>query len=492
MPKKEIRLQYSGFVIFATKLLSVATGLIFQFMIARSTTGSEYDLWFNMNDMLGYFTLLAGVLPFWVMRFVARDKEGAARTGLLANLTISVIATFIYLSVISLIITTLGISGNYLFFYFIASIQILELYSIGLLEACLHATIPQAIGYGLILQQFCRVVLGYVLIIEFRQPLIGAVLSTIVAFTIQIAYYSKLLVEELKKRIKWEYVKEWLKGSVANIYNVVGNQIAALIFIILFAYGGEGARGRYGAATQIANVITYSSFLAYALYPKLLAERRREDITTSLKMVLMFALPMAAGAIALSDSYITILRTEFPDAAPVLVVLAIDALFSTVSGLFNAVLFGVETVDKDAKISFKELAKSRLFITFSFPYLHSAITLPITFNVLTSYTKDQPLQSALSVSIINSSAHFAMFILLYVLIRKMVKLDIPWKNIAKYIFASAVMATILFVIPHPTRISLTLATTAVGGIIYLALLMAIDKEARTLPRSIWQEIKGKI
>jgi len=492
LPKKEIRLQYSGFVIFATKLLSVATGLIFQFMIARSTTGSEYDLWFNMNDMLGYFTLLAGVLPFWVMRFVARDKEGAARTGLLANLTISVIATFIYLSVISLIITTLGISGNYLFFYFIASIQILELYSIGLLEACLHATIPQAIGYGLILQQFCRVVLGYVLIIEFRQPLIGAVLSTIVAFTIQIAYYSKLLVEELKKRIKWEYVKEWLKGSVANIYNVVGNQIAALIFIILFAYGGEGARGRYGAATQIANVITYSSFLAYALYPKLLAERRREDITTSLKMVLMFALPMAAGAIALSDSYITILRTEFPDAAPVLVVLAIDALFSTVSGLFNAVLFGVETVDKDAKISFKELAKSRLFITFSFPYLHSAITLPITFNVLTSYTKDQPLQSALSVSIINSSAHFAMFILLYVLIRKMVKLDIPWKNIAKYIFASAVMATILFVIPHPTRISLTLATTAVGGIIYLALLMAIDKEARTLPRSIWQEIKGKI
>ena len=492
MTKKEIRLQYSGFIIFVTKLLSVATGLIFQFMIARSTTGPEYDLWFNMSDMLGYFTLLAGVLPFWVMRFVARDKEGAARTGLLANLTISVIATLIYLSIIPLIISTLGISGNYLFFYLIASTQILELYSIGLLEACLHATIPQAIGYGLIVQQFCRVILGYVLIIEFRQPLIGAVLSTIVAFTIQIAYYSKLLVEELKKRIKWEYVKEWLKGSVANIYNVVGNQIAALIFIILFVYGGEGARGRYGAATQIASVITYSSYLAFALYPKLLTERRREDITTSLKMVLMFALPMAAGAIALSDSYITILRVEFPDAAPVLVVLAIDALITTISGLYSAVLFGVETVDENAKISFKELAKSRLFIAFSFPYLHSAITLPITFNVLTNYTNGQPLQSALSVSIINSSARFAMFILLYALVRKMVKVDIPWRNIAKYVFASAVMATILFVIPHPTRISLTLATTAIGGIIYIALIMAIDKEARALPRSIWKEIKGKI
>jgi hypothetical protein len=31
LAKKEIRLQYSGFVIFAAKLLSIATGLAFQF-----------------------------------------------------------------------------------------------------------------------------------------------------------------------------------------------------------------------------------------------------------------------------------------------------------------------------------------------------------------------------------------------------------------------------------------------------------------------------
>jgi hypothetical protein len=42
---------------------------------------------------------------------------------------------------------------------------------------------------------------------------------------------------------------------------------------MLFAYGGEAARGNYGAAAEIANVITSSSFLAFALYPKLLAEK---------------------------------------------------------------------------------------------------------------------------------------------------------------------------------------------------------------------------
>jgi len=38
------------------------------------------------------------------------------------------------------------------------------------------------------------------------------------------------------------------------------------------------------------------------------------------------------------------------------------------------------------------------------------------------------------------------------------------------------MATVLFTIPPPTRIYLTLIAAAAGGIVYLAMLMAIDKE----------------
>ncbi|MEM3640455.1 MAG: hypothetical protein QXH37_00805 [Candidatus Bathyarchaeia archaeon] len=495
MQKKEIRLEYTGFVIFASKLLSVATGLIFQFMIARSTTKLQYDLWFNINDILAYFTLLTGVLPFWVMRFVARGKEGAAKTGLLANLTVSIVATVIYLSLIPLVTSALGITEKYdpqfLLLYFVAALQIMELYTIGLLEACLQARMPQTVGYGLLIQQFCKVIFGYVLIIQFGQPLLGAIVGVIAAVALQITYYLKLLVQELRQQVRWEYVKEWLKGSLVNIYNVVGNQIAALIFIMLFIYGGEGARGRYGAAAQIANVITYSSFLAFALYPKLLAERKSKDITTSLKMVLMFALPLTAGAMAIPDSYITLLRLEYPDAAPVLVVLALDSLILTLSGLFSSVLYGVETVDESAKISFKKLAKSRLFFAFSLPYIHSAITIPSSFFLLTTYVQNQPTPAALAVSVINSLAHFLMFLVLYVIVRKMIKIEIPWLNIARYLFAAAIMGTILYVLPHPTRISTTLVMTALGGIIYLAALMAIDKEARALPKAVWQEINPK-
>jgi O-antigen/teichoic acid export membrane protein len=136
------------------------------------------------------------------------------------------------------------------------------------------------------------------------------VVAWLAAYAPQIVYYVKLLAQELKQRIELEYVKEWLKGSIINIYNVVGNQIAVYIFILLFIYGGENGRGELGAGATIVNVITYSSFLAYALYPKLLRERKSEDITTSLKMVLMFAIPLTVGGIALSDSYITMLTDK--------------------------------------------------------------------------------------------------------------------------------------------------------------------------------------
>ncbi|MEM3443111.1 MAG: hypothetical protein QXM86_04560 [Candidatus Bathyarchaeia archaeon] len=109
MAKNEIRLQYSGFIIFAAKLFSVVSGLAFQFMIARNTTTEEYGLWFNISDILGYFTLLAGVLPFWSMRFVARGKMGAAKTGVVANLVISVAATAFYLSIVPFITSLLNI-----------------------------------------------------------------------------------------------------------------------------------------------------------------------------------------------------------------------------------------------------------------------------------------------------------------------------------------------------------------------------------------------
>jgi hypothetical protein len=53
------------------------------------------------------------------------------------------------------------------------------------------------------------------------------------------------------------------------------------------------------------------------------------------------------------------------------------------------------------------------------------------------------------------------------------------------------MGIVLVLLPHTNRISTTLIWTAMGGLVYLALLMAIDKEARRLPKAVLKEIRGK-
>jgi len=502
--KSDIRLQYSGFVIFAAKMLSVITGLMFQFMVAWSTTEEQYGIWFNINDVLAYFTILVGVAPFWVMRFVARGKEGSTKTGFVTNLAVSAISTIVYLAFIPFFLPMLGISGDFLPVYLIASLQIVELYLLTLFEGCLQATTPHAIGYGLLVQQVSKVVLGYLLIVQMGQPLMGALVATIVAISIQIVYYFRLLAGQFKQKIQWGYIKQWVKGSVANIYNVIGVQLSAYIFILLYDMGGDGGRGRYGAAATITNVISYASVLAFALYPKLLADRKKEDITTALKMVLMFAIPMTIVAVVMSDSYITLLRRDYPDASIVLVVSAVDTLIMVTINILSAVLYGMERVDQDKEISFKALVKSKMFIAFSLPYVQAAITLPLTYYMLTTYAFNQPLQAALYVSISLLVARIVMFIIMYAATRKSVKIDIPWKSIPKYVLASAVMAAVLFLLPHPTGVSVAadtmdiifnigqvLVLTGIGAAVYIAIIMAIDKEARMLPKSMLQEVRGK-
>jgi len=490
--KKEIRLQYSGFIIFAAKMLSVATGMIFILLLTRNITKEQYGIWSNISDLMAYFMLLNAAFPFWTTRFVARGKEGAAKTGFIANLIIALIAAAFYIPLVPVITSTLNIGESYIILYFIASAPIIEGYLISVLEACLQAKKPQAVGYGLLVGELCKIILAYVLIVKFQQLLLGAMMSILTAFSIQIMYYIKLVSGDLKQKIRWDYVKEWLKGSVSNIYSAAGNQIAAFIFMLLIIYGGKAARGDYAAAATIANIITYSSFLSFALYPKLLAENSLEDVTTSLKMVLMFAIPMTAGAMAMPDSFLTILDEPYREAAPVLFLLAIDAFIATISGFFTSVLFGVEKLDEKAKIPLKQLAKSNIFKVFTLPYIHSAITLPTTFYVLTNFALNQPVQAALYVTIINMTARFAMFLVVYAIVRKTVTTVIPWRSIAKFVFASAVMASMLFLIPHPEKLTPTIGVAIFGGLVYLALLTAIDKEARLLIASIWLEIKKEI
>ncbi len=486
MVKTEIRLKYSGLIVFVSYLVSVATGLAFVLMITRNVSTEEFGIWGNINDLRNYFILLSGIVPFWATRFIAREHAGSAKTGLIANIFISVAATSIYLALVPIILPVLQISSMYTILYIIVAAEILELHIMSALEAVLRAKQPQSIGYALLIFEVCKVFLGFMFILQLKLGLQGALYSIIISYGIKIAFYMKLTEKELKESAKWGHLKEWLKAAPINIYNIVGNRIAAFSLILLFFYGGELARAYHGAAATFTGIIGYSSLLAFALYPRLLSESSNKDVSVSLRLVMTFAIPMTVGVMALSDSYLTILKVDFAEARPVLLLLAINVLCLTLSQIFDTVVLGTERLDVKAKIAFRKLVKSRLFLLFTLPYIQSAITLPTIFVILTSIAKTS-LEAATYLALITLLTSSAMLIVKYLIARKCLAFNFPWNSVFKYILASAAMATVLLVTPPPTRLSTTVAFTLLGAAIYLTILVLIDKEAKSLMKATLEE-----
>ena len=491
MVNGEVRLKYSGIVIFLARLLSVGTGLVFTLMVTRSLSSEIFGIYGNLSDVLAYFALATGIFPFWAVRFAARDHKGSLSTVLLANIAIAVPSSIIYLVLLPTVLPILQVSIDYMVVYLLISIQIIENYVLTAIEAMLQAKKPQTIGFGLIVHETSKVCMGYVLILLFEKGLFGVVFSIIMAIFLQLLFYIKTIIPALHEKINWSYAKEWIKASPFNMYGILGQRLADSILLLLFIYGGKVARGYYGAAFTIANIVGYSSLIGYALYPRLLSKTQPEDITSSLKMVLMFAMPMTFGAIIMADSLLTILNIEYSAAIPILVLLSIDMLISCFSSVFGSVVYGAERLDAEAKIPLRKMIKSKLFLLLSLPYIQAAISLPLAYYAL-NYVAATAVDSAFFIASIILVIDSGLITIRYILAQKSLPFRMPLKQILKYVGAAAAMALLLYVLPRPTRLTMTVALTLLGGCAYFVVLVVIDSESRGVVRDVLKEILRKI
>lgn len=208
--KNQIRVQYSGFIIFASQILSIATGLIFTLLLTRNMSTAEYGIWTNIFDYTAYFWLFSRVLPFWATRFMARSKEGTVKTSTIAQLTIALISTVIYLPAIVLISNAIGTQA-YLLIYLIAGLYIFDFYMVAVFEGVLRSQRPQVIGYGLLIEEVVKVSIALVVIVGFSQLFLGAILALVVSALVQVFYYLGLLRDEFKQKINWGTLKSGLR-----------------------------------------------------------------------------------------------------------------------------------------------------------------------------------------------------------------------------------------------------------------------------------------
>jgi len=481
---QRIRLRYSGLTYFASKAFSILTGFIFVIAVTRNISSHDFGVWQNIGDMVGYFVILSGVIPGWVTRYVARDQENAATTGLLTNFAISIpfLVAWIYFAP-----EFAKIADSQSLYYTLAFLMILGTYLKPALEGIAQAKKPQLLGQDVVVHETTMVSFGIVLVMVLKLGLLGALVAVISSNFVDVVFYVIRLRDILGGGTHWGYLRSWLKASSVSVYGMVGDRLVSTNMILLIIYGGATARALFGAANAVAVVISYSSALAVGLYPKLLAGGSADDVETSMKLTFMFAIPMVAGTIVLAEPLLSILNPVYRSAAPALYLMAISFLPWCLSTLLDGVLTGTERIDQT---SFRiiDLVKSRLSLPASLAYLYAAITLPVTYFVLAELKPD-PSQAALYVVAIGYLGTPVVLTIRYLVARKHVMFKLPLAAFAKYCLASLIMTMVLLQIELPAKISFILPEVTLGGAIYFAALLVLDSETRKLFKDVITELR---
>lgn len=448
----------------------------------------DFGIWQNIGDILGYVTLLAGIIPFSVIRYIARGYEDAGKTGIIANILLALPLTAIFILLSPFFASLIG--ANVLYFQ-VASLQILLFYLLQVTQGIIHAKLPHVLGYGTIIFEITKIALGVFLVVYLGTGLLGAITAVVISQTILNLFYLTAILSYLKQKVNWGYLHVWWKISFINLYSILGERLGSLGLILLILKWGTLARAYVGAAMTIAIMVNYSNALAIALYPKLLAKSDSTSVEMALKMTMLFAIPMTGGIIILSDSLLTVLKPDYATASIVLCIYAIINLINCLSSILNTVTIATEKIDFNENITLRGLIKSKLFLLPSLTYLNLILYLIPLFVLLTNFTSE-PLQAALYTSLVDIIAAMPIFLLRYKIAKKSLPFNLPWKNLARYSISTALMMIILSQITLNATLSRVLILILVGITIYFSVILTIDSETRDLLRTTVNFLQKKV
>jgi len=450
-------------------------------------TTHEFGVWQNIADLQGYFTVFATALPSWQVRYLARGRREAGKTGILLNLLLSLPFAVAFLTLSPIFAKTFATSTIY---YALAALQVVELYLIPSAEGLSQALKPQVLGYVQVLREIVKLGVGVPLIIVFKLGILGAIVAVAVMYGFDITYLLYSFKDLLREKLRLELAKDWARGSLFTLYGTIAGKLWAFDALILITVVGVEARALYGAAAVIGSLITYPIALSIGLYPRLLAGGGRKEIETIIKTTYLFALPMAAGAIVYAESFLTILNPAYIPAKTILTLIAVTAFFACFSSILDTVIYGLEKVDLAGKLTFRELLKSNFFRLPTIWYLLSSAYLPIVY-IVTSYASYDPIKGTLRFVAVNLVFTLIGVVIRYRISRRVIHYAIP-KDLFKYLAATLVMAAILYLLPAPKRIITTFSAVSFGAIIYFGTLVLIDPETRGLIRFVLFRAKKKL
>ncbi len=491
-----ISLRRTGLVVFAARIASIFSGLVFLVMMTRSLSDQQFGLYEVITDIVTFAAYPAGLAAFWATRDIARGKM-SGRTAVVLNLALSSLGIVFYLALSYF--SAAKISSASIDTLLFAVILVPVAYFNQAANAVVQGHRPVVLGYAVIFSEAAKLLVAYPLLIVYKVGIEGVIVAVLVANIAQGVSSVALAGDALADPLSAQQAKRWLGNSwlplLTSLPIVLG---IADTYVASLAESSTVLVGHYQAAYSVASLAGYSLYLAAAMYPLLLKGGSDEVTSMTLDLALAFGIPMAVGAAVLARPVLRLLNplSLYVDASTALGLLAIASLVNTVSVLFDWTLLGRDRVDVDESATFRDFLRSNIFfvakvdLTISAVYL-AAVYLTVTYSRMAGLAIGPTLDIWASAQL----AVFTFFIFVKMArIKSMGKLAIP-RSIGYYVAGAGIMAVVLYALEplvdlHHGAFFLAgelVAASVVGVSVYGAFVLALDKEMRGFIRRALRE-----
>ncbi len=496
---KQISVRRTGFVVFAFRIVSIFTGLIFLLMMTRTLSTPQFGLWEVVLDLVTFASYPAGILVYWATRDIARGRM-LGKTALGMNLALSAVGMVLYVGLSFLTGSRVGQSD--LMTILLAILLVPLAYWNQAANAIVSGYDPIVQGYSTMASEVSKLAFAYPLLVVFHVGIDGVIVALMAGNFAQAAANTLLARGALQLPFDPAAGRVWLRRawlpSISYLPYVLG---VADTFIASLVAGGTTTVGFYQAAFAVATLAGYSSYLATALYPLLLrGGAGSEDLPTiTLDLSLLFGIPMAVGAAFLAKPILFVLSPKYVESTTALEVLAFAALANAVAVILDNVLAGKESVDADSSAGFRHFVHSNLFFVFlvdfgsAFTYILSVFVIVAAGAALGA--------SAVTIIDLWAVAQLVVFsgfvAIRTVRVRKGGKLSLR-PSFARYVAGSVIMAAFFVVAEgflnyglHALTFAEELALIAVAGVcIYFVFLFATDSNFRRLAKVVLRPLIG--
>jgi len=489
-----VRLRYATFVNIATRMIAVFASLIFVISVTRRLSVEEFGIWSMIMKYVNYTLPFTSIYAYWLPRTISRGVN-TARTGFIMSILLGLTASIIYTGIayeasavfnqpiVPLLVAVLIVFQEYLN-------RCLTAISIG------HA--PQYVGWSTLILRISQAILGVFLVLFYKWGLYGAVLAAVggrsAVLILLFVLNSRFVMEsKFEVRVLWD----WLKKSWLPLYSGLLTSFIALDAIIVrYFTGGEEPVAYYGVAISLLGLTLASTQGLPALYSRLLANRRVEDIVEVFWILFMITTPTVIGVLCYAEAFAAIYNIAYVQASLVIRVFAIAAFFRLFSMMLETALKGVENRDIGST-GFNDLLGTALFKTPSINYFITSIYL-VLLALSSILLGNEYVTVALAWGVLYTIRQVLLSVSFALFLKKEFSILIPYGKLLKYSlkFMLASITIILVRILCPvepvesiyTLLRELLPAIACSAVSYLGALIVLDSKFRELVRRIISSI----